>query len=116
MASIYSRQKNEKGKWRYLRVHVGPGRRPADLAGPFYLRVTINGKEQWLSAGETLDTARDEAKKHDATEEAVANGVAVENEAANRLRNKIDAYNAEDQSQQNRTRVRQLPALLFAIL
>ena len=95
MASIYSRQKNEKGKWRYVRVNIGPGRRPADLGGPFYLRVTINGKEQWVSAGETLDTAREEAKKHDATEEAVANGVTVESEAANRLRSKIDAYNVE---------------------
>ena len=95
MASIYSRQKNEKGKWRYVRVKTGPGRRPADLDGPFYLRVTTDGREQWVSAGDTLDIAKDEAKKYDATEEAVANGLVVENEGANRLSTKIEAFNAE---------------------
>ncbi len=95
MPSIYSRQKNEEGKWRYVRVKTGPGRRPADLTGPFYLRVTKEGRAQWIFAGDTLDIAREEAKQHDATEEAVANGVAVENEAGNRLRAKVEAFNAE---------------------
>jgi len=95
MASIYSRQKNEKGKWRYVRVNTGPGRPPADLGGPFYLRVTIDGREQWASAGDTLEIAREEAKKYEATVKAEESGLVVENEAANRLRTKIEAFNAE---------------------
>jgi integrase len=95
MASIYARQKNAEGKWRYIRVNIGPGRRPADLGGPFYLRVTIDGREQWVSVGDTLDIAREEAKKYQATLEAEANGLVVENDSANRLRTKIEAFNAE---------------------
>jgi integrase/recombinase XerD len=95
MPSIYSRHKNEQGKWRYVRIKTGPGRRPADLDGPFYLRVTIDGREQWVSAGDTLEDAKQEAGKYKAMLEAEASGLVVENEATNRLRTKIEAYNAE---------------------
>lgn len=95
MPSIYARQKNEKGKWRYVRVNIGPGRRPADLQGPFYLRVSVDGKDRWEDAGETLDAAKQVIKTHEAEREAIANGVVVEKESANRLRTKIAAYNEE---------------------
>jgi integrase len=102
MPSIYSRQKNEQGKWRYVRVKTGPGRRPADLDGPFYLRVTTDGREQWVSVGDTLEDAKQEAGKHKAMLEAEASGLVVENEAANRLRTRIEAYNAETKANKAR--------------
>jgi integrase len=95
MPSIYARQKNTAGKWRYVRVNTGPGRLPSELVGPFFLRITVDGRERWESAGDTLAEAKQEAKTYDATEEAVANGLSIENEGANRLRAKIEAFNAE---------------------
>jgi len=95
MASIYSRQKNNEGKWRYVRVNTGRGRRPNDLAGPYYLRVTIDGRSQWLPAGDTLGNARQEADKREATLEAQASGLAVEDETNHRLIAKVEAFNAE---------------------
>lgn len=95
MPSIYARQKNAEGKWRYLRVNVGRGRRPVDLTGPFYLRTAIAGKMRWVSAGDTLEVAREDAEKYEAKVKAEASGLVVQNEGANRLRTKIAAYNAE---------------------
>jgi integrase len=99
MPSIYARQKNDQGKWRYIRVNVGRGRRPADLAGPFFLRLTVNGNTQWMPTGETLEDARSGAKKQDAAQEArtlaAASGLVIEDVTANRLKTKIAAYNAE---------------------
>jgi len=102
MASIYARQKNEEGKWRYLRVNIGRGRRPADLTGPFYLRTSIDGRMQWVPAGDTLEDARDEAKKHEATVKAEARGLAVEAQSTNRLSAKIAAFLAETKANKAR--------------
>jgi integrase/recombinase XerC len=102
MPSIYARQKNAEGQWRYIRVNIGRGRRPVDLTGPFYLRTSIAGKMQWLTAGDTLDDARIEAEKREAKVKAQASGLVVEDGAANRLRTKIAAYNAEIQANKAR--------------
>jgi hypothetical protein len=58
--SIYTRRKNEAGRWRYERVSIGPGRRPANLKGPFYPRYTAEDGSQPFKVipdCETLDDA-----------------------------------------------------------
>jgi hypothetical protein len=109
MPSIYSRQKNNEGKWRYVRVKTGPGRRPAHLDGPFYLRVTIDAREQWVSAGDTLEDAKQEAGKYKAMLEAEASGLVVEKEATNRLCTKIEATTRKPR----RTRLTELGWLML---
>ncbi|MGA7187015.1 MAG: hypothetical protein WBY66_00820, partial [Candidatus Acidiferrales bacterium] len=59
MASIYRREKVE-GRWKYICVNLGRGRRPAD-APPYYVRVTVNGKRQWSDRYETLKEAQEAA-------------------------------------------------------
>lgn len=95
MASIYSRQKNEEGKWRYKRVNTGPGRRPVNLAGPFYLRTTSG----WLHAGDTLEEAQEESETHEAQKSRAALGLVG---APNNLRVKIDAFVAETEANKAR--------------
>jgi hypothetical protein len=53
LASIYIRQKNAEGKWRYQRVQTGPGRKTAHVTGPFFFRPTVNGKQKWHELGAT---------------------------------------------------------------
>jgi hypothetical protein len=62
--SIYIREKNNTGCWRYSRVNTGRGRRPADLRGPFYLRYTNSeGKQPFVRGGDTLEAATDAAER-----------------------------------------------------
>src|SRR5262249_15669648 len=96
MPSVYARQKNEQGKWRYSRVNVGPGPSPADLTGPFFVRVIYNGKTSWLPAGDSLEEARGAVKEQKAMQDAEKAGLVLEEaEATNRLVTKITAYIAE---------------------
>jgi hypothetical protein len=47
--AIYTRQKNEAGKWRYQRIEQGPGKKNGHLKPPFYFRPTLpNGKRSWI--------------------------------------------------------------------
>ena len=56
--SIYTREKNAAGRWRYKRVNTGPRRRPGKLKGPFYLRYTAEeGSQPFVPGGDTLDDA-----------------------------------------------------------
>jgi integrase len=106
MPSIYARQKNEEGKWRYIRVNVGPGRRPIDLTGPFFLRVKDNGHSQWLPAGDSIDEAKEAAERHEAVREAVSlaakSGLVVESGNASRLSAKIATFLAETKANKAR--------------
>ena len=63
--SIYTRQKNPLGKWRYIRAG-GRGRRSAaEVSGPFYLRhAGTAGRQVWTPAkADTLEDAKVEAEK-----------------------------------------------------
>lgn len=60
--SIYTRHRNSAGRWRYNRVNIGPGRRPSNLAGPYYLRYTENGKQRYKLRGDKLDEAIEAAE------------------------------------------------------
>src|SRR5258706_4515285 len=96
MPSVYARQKNEEGQWRYIHVNIGRGRRPVDLAGPFFVRLKRNGRTQWTPAGETLEEARKEVAKQEAAQQvrelAVRGGLVIEDGAANRLKTKIAEF------------------------
>lgn len=95
MPSVYMRQKNEQGKWRYVRVNLGPGRRPASLSGPFFVRIVSNGQTQWKPAGDTLENARKESETQRAVQEAIQAGVIEPEEYTSRLSARISAYLAE---------------------
>jgi len=47
--SIYSRVKTHRG-WRFRRVKFGRGLKHADVAGPFYLRHTLEGRQVFTPA------------------------------------------------------------------
>jgi integrase len=47
MASIYVRRKQDGGSWRYERVVEIRGRKTGDIAGPFFSRPCIKGKQTW---------------------------------------------------------------------
>jgi integrase/recombinase XerD len=71
--SIYTRQKNQLGKWRYIRAG-GRGRRSAaEVSGPFYMRhAGTAGRQVWtLAKADTLEDAKVEA-------ETLARGLAAE--------------------------------------
>jgi len=55
--SIYVRRKQEGGNWRYERVVEIRGRKTGDIAGPFFSRPCIKGKQTWhdLQAAKTLN-------------------------------------------------------------
>lgn len=77
--TIYIRLKNEAGRWRYSRVNLGRGRRPAGLSGPFFLRYTApDGKQPFISGGDTLAEAQEAAERLRLGLEAQAKGLTVE--------------------------------------
>ena len=58
MAVTLYRQLGKGKARRYKRVNLGPGRRPADLAGPYFLRYTsASGTRPWEPAGYDPDAA-----------------------------------------------------------
>src|SRR5690242_19911493 len=62
--SIYTRSKNESGRWRYSRVNTGRGLRPANMQGPFYLRYTApDAKQPFIAGGDTLAEAQEAADR-----------------------------------------------------
>jgi integrase/recombinase XerD len=76
--SIYTRQKNDKGRWRYERVNIGRGRRPANLQGPFYFRhTTPEGKQTFTPAGDDLDNAIKDTDILRAALEAKSKGLTI---------------------------------------
>jgi integrase/recombinase XerD len=90
MNAIYTREKllkdgtgkpfpDGKPHWRYQRVNVGRGRRPAGLQGPFYSRIKkADSKWQsWVSLGDTLDEAVEAAEKLGDAMEAQAKGLTI---------------------------------------
>ena len=102
--NIYVREKNAEGKWRYERVNVGRGRRPAGLEGPFYTRLLGPGKtdptkkvQHWELLNETtLDDAIAHAEKLHNALDAKAKGLTVAEanavDGSNRLTTKITAF------------------------
>lgn len=76
--SLYHRVKKPGRGYRYIRVNLGCGRRPADLEPPYYLRHTADdGSQKWTAVSGLLDSAVAARDKFQAMLEAKAKGVSV---------------------------------------
>ena len=72
MAVTLYRQVGKGKARRYKRVNLGPGRRPSDLAGPYFLRYSLpDGTRPWEPAGNDLDSALEAHKQKQAYFEAL---------------------------------------------
>ena len=58
MAVTLYRQIGRGKARRYRRVNLGPGRRPNDLSGPYFLRCSLQDRSRpWEPVGDDLDAA-----------------------------------------------------------
>jgi len=74
--AIYVREKRENG-WRYRNI-TKKGTRNSDLQGPFYINILVNEKPKWQPlAASDVETAKKYAVKHDAAQDAKAQGLTV---------------------------------------
>lgn len=71
-------QEAKTGKWRYVVVEEGRGKRTGDLEPPFYICPQVNGKQNWqrLSA-ESYADAKNEVARREHAEKATGHGVVV---------------------------------------
>jgi integrase/recombinase XerD len=97
--SLYIREKNPAGRWRYKRIKEGRGVKTGELAAPFFIRPFVDGKQIWkkLSA-ETFKEAKEEARQLALALDAQSRGLTVEEAEAignlNRvpIRTAVDTY------------------------
>jgi integrase/recombinase XerD len=89
MAVTLYRQVGRGEARRYTKVNLGPGRRPIDLAGPYFLRYSLpNGTRPWEPVGGDLEAAIDAQKQKQAYFDALDAGVpiAAEREESSRMK------------------------------
>ncbi len=90
MAVTLYRQVGKGGNRRYKKVNLGPGRRPADLAGPYFLRYSLqDGTRPWEPVGDDLDAAIEAQKQKQAYLDALAANVPVAQDQQDVARLKI---------------------------
>src|ERR1700751_5874680 len=78
MAVTLYRQVGKGKARRYQKFNLGRGRRPADLAGPYFLRYSLaEGTRPWEAVGDDLDAAIDAQKRKQAYFEALDANVPV---------------------------------------
>lgn len=76
--SLYVREKNPAGRWRYRRIKEGRGVRTGDLKAPFYARPFLEGKQVWRTlSADNFAEAKDEAEQLAVAFEAQAKGLTV---------------------------------------
>jgi integrase len=76
--SLYVREKNPEGRWRYRRIKEGRGVRTGDLAPPFYVRPFLEGKQVWkMLPFATFTAAKEEAERLALALDAQARGLTV---------------------------------------
>ncbi|HTW22991.1 MAG TPA: site-specific integrase, partial [Candidatus Baltobacteraceae bacterium] len=75
--SIYTRNRDDAGRWRYQRVKQGRGHRTGAVRGPFLLRYAVDGKWQWEPAGDDLEAAVEAAETRAQALEAQSRGLTV---------------------------------------
>ena len=89
MAVTLYRQVGRGKARRYTKVNLGPGRRPIDLAGPYFLRYSLpNGTRPWEPVGGDLEAAIEAQKQKQAYFDALDAGVpiAAEREGSSRMK------------------------------
>jgi len=90
MAVTLYRQVGKGKARRYQKVNLGRGRRPVDLAGPYFLRYSLaDGARPWELVGDDLDAAIDAQKRKQAYFEALAANVPVVQDQEESGRTKI---------------------------
>jgi integrase len=90
MAVTLYRQVGKGKARRYQKVNLGPGRRPTNLAGPYFLRYSLaDGTRPWEPVGDDLEAAIDAQKQKQAYFDALEAGVPVEAEREESSRTKI---------------------------
>ena len=90
MAVTLYRQVGKGKARRYQKVNLGPGRRPTNLAGPYFLRYSLaDGTRPWEPTGSDLEAAIDAQKQKEAYFDALEAGVPVEAEREESSRTKI---------------------------
>ncbi len=104
--AIYTRNKNEAGKWKYTRLNTGPGkgnwkRQGITPVGPFYLRYSVGNKRRFDAAGNTLEEALRTATKLQPVLETQAEEAKVAR-TQNGLETKTEAFLAETQANKAR--------------
>jgi integrase/recombinase XerD len=78
LPSLYIREKNPSGHWRYRRIKEGRGIRTSDLKAPFYARPFLDGKQVWKTLlAENFTEAKEEAAQLSVALEAQAKGLTV---------------------------------------
>jgi len=78
MAVTLYRQFGKGKARRYQKVNLGRGRRPTNLAGPYFLRYSLaDGIRPWEAVGADLDAAIDAQKRKQAYFEALDANVPV---------------------------------------
>jgi integrase len=78
MAVTLYRQVGKGKARRYQKVNLGRGRRPTNLAGPYFLRYSVaDGTRPWDAVGNDLDSAIDAQKRKQAYFEALDANVPV---------------------------------------
>ena len=78
MAVTLYRQLGKGKARRYQKVNLGPGRRPTNLTGPYFLRYSLaNGTRPWEPVGDDLDAAIVAQKRKQAYFEALDANVPV---------------------------------------
>lgn len=78
MAVTLYRQVGKGKARRYQKANLGRGRRPTDLAGPYFLRYShADGTRPWELVGDDLDSAIDAQKRKQADFEALDANVPV---------------------------------------
>jgi hypothetical protein len=83
MAVTLYRQVGKGKARRYQKVNLGRGRRPTNLAGPYFLRYSLaDGTRPWEPVGDDLDAAIDAQKRKQAYFEALDANVPVVQEHA----------------------------------
>ena len=97
--SLYTREKNPSGAWRYHRVREGRGQKTGELTGPFFARPFLKGKQVWKTlSATTFKEAKLEAEDLAVAIDAESRGLTIaEAEAltnSNRLplKSAIDTY------------------------
>jgi len=78
MAVTLYRQVGKGKARRYQKVNLGLGRRPTNLAGPYFLRYSLaDGTRPWELVGDDRDSAVDSQKRKQAYFEALDANVPV---------------------------------------
>ena len=114
--TVYRREKVDGKGWRYVRVNLGRGRRPAD-SPPYYLRFTIDGKRRWSDPFPTLKAAEQAAKTLpdvlEATSKNITLGELAEQRNSQRtpIRVAVDTYLEQKKGKAPKTRAQYRLAL-----